>query len=142
MLLYLPSNGQDLSKGDLADNVSPEESTALLFLCSQLRPGLVILGISPRILLPCQGRCNETLQVVGHHSHSAQLPQKLSKLWQQKKKKKKKPTRCLRPHWSSEKPPEEAEESAWWSLHLCLCHLMQAADFCSPVVDLLLLGPT
>ena len=51
MLLYLPSNGQDLSKGDLADNVLPEESTALLCLCRKLSPGQVILGISPRILL-------------------------------------------------------------------------------------------
>lgn len=32
----LPSIGQDLSKGDLADNVLPEESTALLYLCNKL----------------------------------------------------------------------------------------------------------
>ena len=54
MLLYLPSNGQDLSKGDLADNVSPVVSTALLFLCSKFSPGQVILNISPRIQFPAR----------------------------------------------------------------------------------------
>ena len=52
LLLYLPSNGQDFSKGDLADNVSPEVSTALVFLCSKISPGQVILNISPRIVFP------------------------------------------------------------------------------------------
>ena len=54
MLLQLPSSGQDLSKGDLADNVLPEESTALLFLCSKFSPGQVVLNILPRILFPAR----------------------------------------------------------------------------------------
>ena len=52
LLLYLPSNGQDWRKGDLADNVSPEVCTALVFLCSKFSPGQVILNISSRILFP------------------------------------------------------------------------------------------
>ena len=54
MLLQLPSNGQDLSKGDLAENVLPEDSTALLFFCSKFSPSQVVLNILPRILFPAR----------------------------------------------------------------------------------------
>ena len=117
LLLYLPNNGQDWSKGDLADNVLPEVSTALVFLCSKFSPGQVILNISPRIQFPARVGAMRLYSWLDTHclpppnSHRSLTNSESNKTQQVS-------------HTTLElgEASREAEESAWWSLRLCVCH--------------------
>ena len=135
LLLPLPSIGQDLSKGDLADNVLPEESTALLFLCSKFHPGQMILNISPRILFPARVGAMTLYGWLEIHPQPPTLPQMLNKLWQQQN------PAGVSDHSRAQRSLQRKQRNQHGGVCTFVCATgTQAADLRGPAVDLLL-GP-